>query len=261
MAYNDELGAILDKLSGEELKDLAIEILKLDSATILKLKNTYKLKELKRICSCELRAAGGHTLCNLWRDDHDLPYIEIVRDVANKMKVAYNSNHDVLIIERMLIDEQVRKLWSKADDVKKIEITNLAKQQAVSMGKNAIAQKITVDSMQKVISEGVTQRAVLSIFGVSSVTNTVGSVLGYNVIQTILLQAIYRNFGLWTAGEAVLGIGSAGLAINIARFAGPIGLGITTLYTVHQIAGPAFRKTVPAVFYIAHKRMEKFEIS
>lgn len=120
--------------------------------------------------------------------------------------------------------------------------------------------KITKDTINAVIKKGITKEAAFLVFEVGTVTSTIGSVLGYNVIQTILLQTIYRYFGVWTAIEAMLGIGAAGVAMTVARFAGPIALALSTAYTAHQIAGPAYRKTVPAVIWVAQKRLEMFSV-
>ena len=58
---------------------------------------------------------------------------------------------------------------------------------------------------------------------------------------------------------AVLGRGlslavNAGLARALGVLTGPIGITLTALYTVYDIAGPAYRVTIPAVIYIAALR-------
>lgn len=111
MAYNDELGTVLDRLSRSDLIYFSAVILRENRQKMTNL-GTH---DLRRKCSKELRMAG-HSLCNVWRDHHALPYIEIVRDVSKKAKVRYDKNDDVLIIERKIIDEQVRVLWDKSDE-------------------------------------------------------------------------------------------------------------------------------------------------
>jgi len=75
MSYNDELGVILDKCAGDDLEFFATEILKLNRQKILEMTNSHRLYDLRRLCSYELRSAAGHSLCNLWRGKHELPYI------------------------------------------------------------------------------------------------------------------------------------------------------------------------------------------
>lgn len=62
--------------------------------------------------------------------------------------------------------------------------------------------------------------------------------------------------------KAVLGRGlslaaNASLAKAMSIFAGPIGLAITALWTLIDIAGPAYRVTIPCTIIIAAMRKER----
>lgn len=53
-----------------------------------------------------------------------------------------------------------------------------------------------------------------------------------------------------------MGLGAGGLMLAVAGWAGPLGAGFAFLYTAYSMAGPAYRKLVPAVCMVAAKRLE-----
>ena len=253
MPYDDELGVVLDRLHRGDLAKLATQILGLDHEEISGLGEWT----LRRRCSNELRSAGGHSVMNMFRDDHGLPYIEIVRDVAEKTGVDVSETDDVLMIERKLVDEQARVIWSSLDAPQQ---QNLTKRLKYCLQAKALERRvdITREVVETLIKKGITRKAVSSFFGVGQLASATGHMLGYNVVQEILLQRLLSYFGIWTAGKAVIGVGAAGLAMRVAAFAGPIGIALSVAYSAHWLAGPAYRRTVPAVIFVAAKRLEIF---
>jgi uncharacterized protein YaaW (UPF0174 family) len=253
MPYDDELGVVLDKLSREDLQEFATKVLRLQADKIGHLTDA----ELRLKSSERLRKAGGHTLGNIRRkDDHDLPYGEIVKDVAHHSKVKFDKDDDVLMIERKLIDEFFRKAWDESNDEEKEKFFEEVKRQFRERG-CSFAEKFTRESLRKMINKGITSEAVYSILGISSSFQTIGWLLGYNVFQKFFLAAIFRYLGIRAAvTAAIAGTGVGGLALRIGGAAQPIILGATTAYLLYKLGGPAFRITAPAVLWIAAKRLE-----
>ena len=59
--------------------------------------------------------------------------------------------------------------------------------------------------------------------------------------------------GMFTEKAGVTNIGLEGM-MTIGAFAGPIGWVITGLWTLADVAGPAYRVTIPAVIQVAFLR-------
>jgi len=255
MSYDDELGVVLDKLSRKDLLDLAGGILRLRADKIRFLNHV----ELRQKCSKELRSAGGHSFRNIFRGDHDFPYGEIVKDVARKNRISVGDHDDVLIIERMLIDEEIRRQWENADDETRETLVNLLKNLARGKCWDAIASRLTKESLGEVIGKGITKEVAYSVIGIQGVTLRVASFLGYNTVQTLLFGGIRRYLGVWAAGQAALGVGVPGTALRLAGLANPALAVATGIYFAYKVGKPAYRKTDPAVKWIAAKRLELFE--
>ena len=80
--------------------------------------------------------------------------------------------------------------------------------------------------------------------------------VGLNFLQFVVLKGIVMSSGYLAGGAAFMGFGAGGLMLAIAGWAGPVGAGFAFLYSAYSMAGPAYRKLVPAVCMIAAKRLE-----
>lgn len=69
-------------------------------------------------------------------------------------------------------------------------------------------------------------------------------------ISVIVANAVARTL----LGRGICVAGNAALTRAIAVFAGPVGLALNALWLAIDIAGPAYRVTVPAVIQIAYIR-------
>ena len=74
----------------------------------------------------------------------------------------------------------------------------------------------------------------------------VGTPIYYRAI-ILLVQALVKRMGIAAAGMFVGGR-------LLALLAGPIGLALTGLWALADIAGPAYRVTIPCVILIAYMR-------
>ena len=171
----------------------------------------------------ELRKFGGNTVVNMFRG-HGPTYSEILRDVAKKCKVNFNKNSDNEQIEQYLI------------------------------------QKLFADSLDKATDEQL--KAMMKELGLP--TNNFGRQAAVAAIMLawksggfksyILLVSVVNGALKFLIGRGLPLVANAALTRAASIFTGPVGWALTALWTVADIAGPAFRVTVPAVIQIAYIR-------
>lgn len=171
----------------------------------------------------EFQLFGGNTLINIVRKQ-GICYREVLTDVCDRVKVNYN----------------------KESDLEQIE--------------NSLLQKILIDSLEKMSEEDLKELVDdLNIetqgFGKQAALAAVLVAIKNGGIIPYYLAVIVAN----AASRILLGRGLA-LATNAALmryvsiFAGPVGWAITALWTLVDIAGPAYRVTIPCVIQIIYMR-------
>ena len=171
----------------------------------------------------ELQYFGGNTIVNKIRG-HGVLYKEILCDVCDKFKVNYNKTQNTQLIEQ------------------------------------ALFMKVLSDSLDKMSEEDL--KVVSEELGLNTTNFTAEGI-------TLALQIAIRQSGFMAykialivanaIAKAILGRGlslaaNATIARTIGIFAGPIGWLITGLWAAVDIAGPAYRVTIPAVIQVAFLR-------
>ena len=157
-------------------------------------------------------------LTSMWEDR------TILFDVCDRMKVNYNKNASTEMIEEYLL------------------------------------QKILTDSLEQMTAEDM--KKLVDEMNIKTQTPTKQG-------MTIALQMAIRNGGFApykmavivanAVAQTLLGRGlslalNAGLTKYISIFAGPIGWLVTVLWTLVDVAGPAYRVTIPSVIQIIYMR-------
>ena len=171
----------------------------------------------------ELQKFGGNSIMNLFRG-HGVPYREILLDVCKKMKVNFNKKAKIEFIEDSLlrkVAEDAIERMSPSDLKSLIDSSNL---KVANYSKEAM-----VAALQMAIR--------------------MGGFMPYQ-IAVIVANAVCR---------ALLGRGlslavNAGLTRWLSVFAGPIGWLLTVIWTAIDVAGPAYRITIPCCIHIAYMR-------
>ncbi|MFM9435734.1 uncharacterized protein YaaW (UPF0174 family) [Janthinobacterium sp. CG_23.3] len=192
----------------------------------------------------EICAFGGNTLTNVYRDvrsslpfdsllnkvlpdvDIAIRYDEVVKDVASHLKVPFDKNDDVIIVEDGILRKILRESFEKmspserATVLKELNVTDLG-----MLGPAASAALIAA-----------------------------GRVGGF---ATYKLALVVAN----AVSKALLGRGlplvvNAAAARTIGVVLGPIGLVVTGVWTLADMASPAYRVTVPCVVQIAYMRQK-----
>lgn len=171
----------------------------------------------------ELLRFGGNTLMNIIRG-RGVSYKELLCDVCDKMKVNYNKKSPVEVIENNFLQTI---LINSLENMSRDEMKNLIDTMDIrtaGYGKQAMTAAI--------------QAAILN-----------GGFTPYKM-AVIVANAVAKSLlgrGLTLAANAALV-----KAMNI--FAGPVGWGVSILWTLVDIAGPAYRVTIPAVAQICYMR-------
>lgn len=192
--------------------------------------------EERSLISEEIRRFGGNTLGNLFRDIRSviddgfsttaLYYDEIVRDVAKHLKVPVNKKSLVPTMEdgilRKILEDSFEKMSPEEQRkiLKELDVANLSTLNSAAMAGALIGAKAGGFATYKV--------ALIVANAVAKAILGRGLTLGGNVILT-------RTIGV---------------------LLGPIGWVLTGLWTLADMASPAYRVTVPCVVQIAYMRQK-----
>lgn len=238
MAYRyDEDLEFLSKLNSKDLDDLVFtlthdkdgsERLTEELTTNHMYKSYYPehIKYWKEIAG-EVQCFGANTFVTMLRGGKGVLYKEILIEVCEKLKVNFNKNSTIETIENNLL---MKILTDAIEKMSSDELKELALATGVK----------NIDKPTKEIMIGVFQ-AVFRAGGFKSYQLTL-------IIVNAVLKALIGR-GLSFAGNATL-------MRTMAILSGPIGWVITGLWTAIDIAGAAYRVTIPAVINIAALRQK-----
>ena len=179
------------------------------------------------LIAAEVQCFGGNSFANIFRGGRGVEYKEVLIDVCDKMKVNYNKYTSVDKIESNLL---MKILTDALENMTSDELKELAESTGV---KN---------------TSGVTAETMVGIF------QTVFRMGGFKSYQLTLIIVNATLKAL--IGRGLSFAGNAALTRTMAILTGPIGWVITGLWTAIDIAGPAYRVTIPAVIQIAALRQK-----
>lgn len=171
----------------------------------------------------EFRLFGGNTFANIFRGDGP-DYSEILRDVAKRSKVNFNRKSSDELIEQFLL----QKIF--VDSLSKVSDSEL-KQMLLDLG-------LPVTNFSR-------QAATATLMAAWKAGGFKSYMLLVSVVNAVLKFLIGR--GLSFAANAAL-------TRTASILMGPVGWVITGIWTAIDIAGPAYRVTIPAVIQIAYIR-------
>ena len=179
----------------------------------------------------EIRLYGGNTIVNLFRGD-GVEYSEIVADVGNKISAEFEADASVMEKENAIL----RKILEEA--IKKMSPEDLADMEEAF--REAGLRNVN-------ICAGMPVGMILAQIGINTT--------GFAAYQTavIVANAVAKR----VLGRGLTFAGNAALTRTIAIFTGPVGLTISGLWTLIDIAGPAYRVTIPVVAHVAFLRQKR----
>lgn len=157
----------------------------------------------------------------------DTPYREIVHDVCKKMKVSVDSGASIERMEQALMEMMLKKTWDSYSEEEREEFLKEmgADAQTFVRGKSGIMGEVLIQLIR------------------------MGGFAPYKW-AAILANAIAKMI----VGRGLAFGVNAALMRGIGVFAGPIGATVMGLYALYDMAGPAYKVTVPAAIYIAALR-------
>jgi hypothetical protein len=274
MPFNDRLFVLLSELADQELQQLWGEALrcKLDHDDFATGSRDWRIGCLSK----EWRAAHGHTLLNLTRSPHELPWKRILIDVADKLKSGWgwtsyrlDDDHTEEEIEAEILrlhDERIREAWDKLSPEEREKLATAIDDQFRRTAKVvndssrvAGARAVTVTSLGNGIAAGLLTGAGALALAQGSGAALVGGVLGGTLYQ-LGLWLVVRVFGVWSGAQLVAGGGAA--AIGGALLSAPA----AAVMAAHAVMNTSYTKTIPATLTLltAHalrRRLAELESS
>ena len=170
----------------------------------------------------EIQRFGGNSFINILRGGKGVLYKEILCDVCDKVKVNYRKDSSIERIESNLLQ---KILLDAVEKMNSEELKTVVTELNLSTT-NYTPQAVTA-ALQLALSS--------SVFLLGDVAI---------IIFNSMLSRMLTSGGLIITGNIVG-------ARLLAAFTGPIGWAITGLWTAFDIAGPAYRVTIPAVIMTA----------
>lgn len=216
IATNEDLQYLVDLLTGAFNNFL-------DAQDVYK-NNRPNHKVYADLIAKEVCEYGGNSFVNLFRGQGP-SYKEIVYDVAGKLRAPCGKMQSIEKIEDSIILVIMEKALEKMSDAEKQELLQ-------EMG-----GKRNLDLTGPALTS-----AFVTLF-------RLGGFKSYQ-ITVIVVNAVLK----FVIGRGLTLAGNAALTRAMAIFTGPIGWVISGIWTAIDLAGPAYRVTVPAVIYIAMLR-------
>ncbi|MFS2162589.1 hypothetical protein [Variovorax sp. Varisp62] len=200
----------------------------------------------RMLIESELRQFGGNTVANLMRNMRGLlgsltssasgssstqaatvPYDEIVRDVAEHLKVEFDKYASTPEVEDGIMNALLAASFEKMKpDQRELILNDLGIPGAADLAQRSAAA----------ISAGIAAAAL-------------SSVMAYHLSRSVAAASVQALLGRGLAIGA-----TSVIARPIAVLAGPIGWAVTGAWALADMASPAYRVTVPCVVQIAYMR-------
>lgn len=171
----------------------------------------------------EFRLFGGNSLVNIFRGEGP-EYSRILRDVAKRNKVSFNKYNSDEQIEQYTLQKLFDDSINRATDE---ELKEMLKE--LGYPTTNFARQMAIATLMTAWKAGGFQSYILLV----SVVNAVMKFL---------------------VGRGLSFAANAALTRMASIMMGPVGWVLTALWTIIDIAGPAYRVTVPAIIQIAYIR-------
>nr|USN27002.1 DUF3944 domain-containing protein [synthetic construct] len=186
-----------------------------------------KHSEYWKEIAAEIQCFGANTFATMFRGGKGVEYKEVLVDVCRKVKVNFNKDSSVEKIEQNLL---MKILEDAIENMTPEELKELAQATGI---KN---------------KSGVTKEAMVGVF---QAIFQAGGFKSYQ-LTLIIVNAVLKAL----IGRGLSFAGNAALTRTMAILTGPIGWVITGLWTAVDIAGAAYRVTIPSVIQVSVLRQK-----
>ena len=177
------------------------------------------------LIAAELQCFGANTLVTFGRRGKGVLYEEILHDVCGKMKVNFNKNSSVAVVEANLL---MKVLTDALGEMSTSDLKDVCKE--LDLKTTNLTGEAVAAALQILIKQ---------------------AGFGAYKVAVIVANAVAKQM----IGRGLSFAANAALARTIGILAGPIGWAITALWTVIDIAGAAYRVTIPATIMVAYLRI------
>lgn len=233
MAYRPDPDLeFLGKCSDQELNDLVNCLIydKDGNARLteeLTMTNAYKAysprhSQYWQEIGAEIQCFGANSIATIFRGGKGVPYKEVLCDVCDKFKVKYDKKSNTVEIEQALF------LKVLADSIEQLSPEE----------RRAFAEELGGIDLNDLTPQALTM-VFQTVFRLGGFKSYQISVMIANAVAKAILGK-----GLTIAGNSTL-------TKTLSILTGPIGWTISGVWTAIDIASPAMRVTIPAVFEIA----------
>lgn len=186
-------------------------------------------KKYWKLIAAEIQTFGANTFATIiFRWGEGVLYKEVLTDVCDKLEVNYNKRSSVNQIEVNLF---MKILTDSLNNMNAEELKEVVESIGLPTGKNYTKEAILI-ALQIAIKQS--------------------GFFAYR-LAVIIANAVAKAL----IGRGLTFAANATLTRAISVFAGPIGWVITALWTMIDLAGPAYRVTIPAVIQVAYMRLKK----
>ena len=251
---------IADSNSGTYYNDIVFQRLKMATdSEISELCDALKVDYYPSIpigyLSKEYRQAAGHSMANITRSSHSLPYKRILIDVADKLKPGVrwtNYKMDDHFTEEEIEDKIIEFMTKRFEK----QFHKLSEEN----------KKIVEDSLrQELKKDGVKQTTINATIAALS-SGGLGAALAGTAASTIFAETALVG----TLANILAGTGTGLVAVHVAPTASQVilcGTGVGVAIAIPLLAatlgGPAYRKTIPATIKMIaiRKRYESAALS
>lgn len=184
--------------------------------------------EVRHLCSL-LLAAGSNSIASVLRGGKPVDYPEVVYDVGKSLgakvqKTASAATNEALLLEKLFADM----------------LDKMTHEERLTLLRTLDPSGTVVDPATLAKGGAVLAMVLLKHFGGFAIYK-------FSVVLANYLARVLLGRGLTLAANA-------GVTRLVGLAVGPIGWGVTAAWLAVDLAGPAFRKTVPAVVHVAYLR-------
>lgn len=171
-----------------------------------------------------IRYNGSNTIAHLL--GRDAEYLDIVRNVADKMNVAWSPAEDEEAVEKKILGAIFTRAWQKMSPAERAPIEKLFTEQGLE-----------TERVSRLLVEGT----------IVDFMPTISYLVAWNIARIVAVAAA-RQAG----AEALGGLVAGGLNVLL----GPLGIIVGIIIVSVDLAGPAYRKIIPTVLQIAYLRQK-----
>ncbi|MCQ2850998.1 DUF3944 domain-containing protein [Helicobacter pylori] len=228
----------LKRLSSNDLKDLFDALVYDEYGTLRMNEDLTNSTEYQRYghdyakyperIAEELQRYGGNSFANFFRDEGVL-YKEILCDACDHLKVNYNEESPTSLIEQNMLSKLLKDSLEKMSEREIKELCN----------------ELGMPNIDKMIAEN-KQVLIASVLTLFQTGGSHSYALAIAVADAMVRQTL--GHGLSSV------VGKVALKKTLGILAGPIGRVITGALVSINLAGPAYRVTVPACVLVATLR-------